>query len=340
MAPRKPASVNIKDVARHAGVSLGSASRVVNNVPNVGEATRAKVLAAIEALGYRPNHAAQSLRSRSTRTIGCLVTDVSNPLYAQLFRALEERFLAEGYLLLLANGLNDPDREIALLNLFRLRGMDGVVIAPGNERHAGVLKAVAALEMPAVVLDRDLASPHDKVQFDHAAGMRAAVARLAGLGHRRIALVQSQSANRPMRRRAEGLRAACKAHGLEFDDRWLVQLPSSTSSAYDAVAALLATPDRPTALLVQGTSILVETLNAIAAAGLSLPRDLSLVTLGDPDFAVHHAPPLTALRVDLHAVADRTAERLLARLGGETAEAVSLRVPSELIERGSCGPAP
>jgi len=260
MPPRKPAQVNIKDVARHAGVSLGSASRVVNNVANVGEATRAKVLAAIEALGYRPNHAAQSLRSRSTRTIGCLVTDVANP--------------------------------------------------------------------------------HDKVQFDHAAGMKAAVSHLAGLGHRRIALVQSQSANRPMRRRAEGLRAACKSHGLDLDDRWLVQLPSSTSSAYDAVAALLAMPDRPTALLVQGTSILVETLNAVSAGGLSIPRDLSLVSLGDPDFAVHHAPPITALRVDLHAVADRTAERLLARLGGETTEAVSLRVPSELIERGSCGPAP
>ena len=107
-----------------------------------------------------------------------------------------------------------------------------------------------------------------------------------------------------------------------------------------AWAASLAAPDRPTALLVQGTSILVETLNAVSAAGLSMPRDLSLMSIGDPDFAVHHAPPLTALRVDLHAVADRTAERLLARLGGETTEAVSLRVPSELIERGSCGPAP
>src|SRR6218665_293365 len=212
MPSRKPTAVNIKDVAREAGVSLGSASRVVNNVPNVRPETRAKVIAAIEALGYRPNHAAQSLRSRSTRTIGCLVTDVSNPLYAQLFRALEERFLAEGYLLLLANGLNDPDREIALLNLFRLRGMDGVVIAPGNERHAGVVKAVGALEMPAVVLDRDLASPHDNVMFDHAAGMRATISHLVALGHRRIALVQSQSSNRPMRRRTEGLRAAFRQH--------------------------------------------------------------------------------------------------------------------------------
>ena len=121
-------SVSIKDVAELAGVSLGSASRVINKASNVTAETREKVEQAIAALGYRPNHAAQSLRLRNTRTVGCLLTDVSNPLYANLFRAFEERMRAAGYMTLLANSLNLPDRDgVSSLAHARAKGQAEIV---------------------------------------------------------------------------------------------------------------------------------------------------------------------------------------------------------------------
>src|SRR5690606_19534171 len=130
------------------------------------------------------NHAAQSLRLRTTRTIGCLLTDVTNPLYAKLFRALEERMRKAGYMMLLANSLNIAEREIEILSTFQSRGMDGVILAPGNERDRDVLKVINELTLPAVILDRDVGSKTDQVLIDHVPGMHSVMSRLAELGHK------------------------------------------------------------------------------------------------------------------------------------------------------------
>lgn len=332
----QPKTVSIKDVAELAGVSLGSASRVINKVANVSEATRQKVEAAIARLGYRPNHAAQSLRLRSSRTVGCLLTDVANPLYAKLYRALEERLRPAGYMMLLANSLNQAEREIEILSTFTGRGMDGLLIAPGNERDADVLAAVRALPVPAVLLDRDIDAPCDRVLFDHASGVQRVVDHLAGLGHKRMALVVTQSANRPIRRRIEGFRNGHRSRKLALADDAIVRLPSATSSAFAAVTALLKRTDRPTALVVMGTGILNETLNAIAALRLRVPRDVSVVSLGDPDFAANHAPAITSLRVDLDDAAEVASRLLLERMRGDASPPRTVTLTSDFIERESC----
>ncbi len=339
--PKKPRSVSIRDVAELAGVSLGSASRVINKVDNVSAVTREKVEAAIAALGYRPNHAAQSLRLRTTRTIGCLLTDVTNPLYAKLFRALEERMRQAGYMMLLANSLNLAEREIDILGTFKSRGMDGVLIAPGSERDPRVLAAIRELGIPCVILDRDMDTRSDCVLFDHVPGMKRVVAQLAGLGHQRLALIVSQSANRPIRRRIEGFRGGHKAQGLALDETLIVQLPHAMSPAYEAVHRLLQRAERPTAIVAMGTNILNDTLNAINACQLRIPQDISVVSIGDPDFAAHHVPPISSLRVDLDQVAEVSAELLLSRMREEAGEAPrTVHVKNTFVERASCGPAP
>jgi LacI family transcriptional regulator len=333
--------VSIRDVAERAGVSLGSASRVVNGAPDVAPALRDRVQAAIAELGYRPNHAARALRSRSSRTIGCMLTDVTNPLYGQLFHALEERLRAAGYVVLLANSLNKAEREIDILHTFRDRHMDGVVIAPGNERDPAVLAAADALDMPTVVMDRDMLPDCDRVQFDHGPGMRAVASHLASLGHRRVALVLSGSGNRPMRRRIDGFRAGLQAHGISADDELIVQLPTAMSSSYSAVSVMLARKDRPTALVLLGTNILNEALNAIGSHRLRIPDDISVVSIGDPDFARSYAPPISALRVDLAHAADQAVAMLLDRIAhGATGPGRTVKVVPDFIVRRSCGPAP
>jgi LacI family transcriptional regulator len=336
-AHARPQRIGIRDVAARAGVSVGSASRVVNGAANVANELRQRVHAAIAELGYRPNHAARSLRLQATRTIGCMLTDVTNPLYGKVFHALEDRLRAAGYVVLLANSLNSAEREVEILSTFASRGMDGVIIAPGNERDPAVLQAVRNLDMPAVILDRDMAPERDHVLYDHVPGMRAVTVHLAGLGHRHIALVVSRALGRPMRRRIEGFRAGLAAQGLHAEDGLIIEMPSAMSSSFDVVSRLLARRPRPTAIVVLGTNLLTDALNAIAVQGLRIPDDVSLVSLGDPDFARSYTPPITTLRIDVQQAAERVVALLLERVEhGERGPGRSVNVVPELIVRSSC----
>ena len=331
--------IGIRDVAARAGVSVGSASRVVNGAANVAHELRERVQAAINDLGYRPNHAARSLRMQASRTIGCMLTDVTNPLYGKLFHALEDRLRAAGYVVLLANSLNSVEREREILSTFGARGMDGVIIAPGNERDPAVLQAVRDLQMPAVILDRDMALDCDHVLYDHVPGMRAVTAHLAELGHRDIALVVSRALGRPMRQRIEGFRSGLAAHGVQADDALIVEMPSAMSSSFDTVSRLLALRPRPSAIVVLGTNLLTGALNAIAVQGLRIPDHVSLVSLGDPEFASSYTPPITTLRIDVQQAAERVVTLLLDRVErGEHGPARSVKVVPELIVRRSCAP--
>jgi LacI family transcriptional regulator len=339
MHPRTP-RISIRDVAARAGVSVGSASRVVNGAANVAPELRERVRAAIADLGYRPNHAARSLRLQSTRTIGCMLSDVTNPLYGKLFHAFEDRLREAGYVVLLANSLDSAEREVEILQTFESRGMDGVIIAPGNERDEAVLRAVQKLSMPAVVLDRDMAPELDHVQYDHLPGMRAVTEHLAGLGHHHMALVVARATRRNMRGRIDGFRAGLAAAGLHSDGELIIELASAMSSSYGEISQLLSRRPRPTALVVLG-SLLTDTLNAIANRGLRIPDDVSLVSLGDPAFARSYTPPITTLRIDVQQAAEQVVNLLLNRVErGERGDGVTVQVVPELIVRGSSAAPP
>jgi LacI family transcriptional regulator len=333
----KPRKASIKDVATLAGVSLGSVSRVINKFDNVSAEVRERVLGAIETLDYRLDHAARTLRSRSSHTVGCMFTDVVNPLYALLFRSVEARLREAGYLVLLANSLNDPQRELEILEMFSSRRMDGVIIAPGNERDPAVRAAVARLDLPAVILDRDMGDTQDQVLFDHGRGMKQAVRHLAELGHRDIGLVVAGTHTRPMRRRIDGFKAGLKAAGLALQPGSMVTLATSTGLAFDDVTALLQRPCRPTALVTLGTSVLADVLHAITAQGLRIPEDISLVTMGDPDFVRSHRPPISSVTIDHDAAVEAAVGLLLDRMQGRS-DAVHRRrlVPANFVSRGSC----
>lgn len=332
---------SIKDVATRAGVSLGSVSRVINKAGNVGAELRSRVLHAMAELDYRLDHAAQTLRSRSSRTIGCMFTDVSNPLYARLYRIYEEKLRESGYMVLLANSLNKPEWELEILSMFQSRRMDGIIIAPGNERDARVLAAVRKMDRPVVILDRDMRARRDQVLFDHARSVKQATLQLLDAGHRAIALLVSASQTRPMRRRIEGYQAGLAARGVKPRTDLLLELPTSTAPAFDQVSQLLQGPARATALLTLGTSVLADALNAIAAQGLRIPRDISLISMGDPDFARSHRPGISSVTVDLDLAVRESIALLLARMrDGSAAAPRRIMVPTIFSQRGSCGPAP
>ncbi|MCW8173805.1 LacI family DNA-binding transcriptional regulator [Verminephrobacter aporrectodeae] len=331
--------IRIHDVAALAGVSVGSVSRVLNRAANVSAEVREQVERAVAALRYQPSHAARALRSRSSRTIGCLFSDVTNPLYARAFRALEESFRADGYMLLLANGLNDLERERESLRTFALRGMDGVVCAPGNERDPELIGLIDAMSMPVVLYDREMPTARtDAVLFDHVSGVRSACTQLFALGHRRIALALWDADSRPVRRRTEGYRAAYRAAGME-PPALILRQPTATSSVFDDLLRLLSAPDPPSALIAQGTHTLVSALRALAHAGLRVPQDFSVISIGDSDFAQTHVPAISVLRTNAGHVAAQVRCMLLERLNGaRAAPPRKVLMPYELEMRASCGP--
>ncbi|RKJ96523.1 LacI family DNA-binding transcriptional regulator [Alicycliphilus denitrificans] len=336
--------IRIQDVAAMAGVSVGSASRVLNRAANVSAEVREKVEQAMAALQYQPSHTARALRSRSSRTIGCMFSDVTNPLYARAFRALEESFRADGYMLLLAHGLNDAERELESLRTFQARGMDGVICAPGHEHDPALIALMNAMSMPIVLYDREMPGTRaDALLFDHVSGMKNACARLFALGHRRIALALWSAGSRPVRKRIEGYKAAYRAAGMKPPLDLILRQPTPTSSVHDDLLRLLDGPEPPTALIAQGTHILVSALRAVARTGRRIPQDFSVVSIGESDFTQTHEPAITVLRTDAEMVAAQAKELLLGRLsGGEglAAPPRSVAIPYELVERGSLGPCP
>ncbi|HRO59630.1 MAG TPA: substrate-binding domain-containing protein [Burkholderiaceae bacterium] len=332
--------VRIHDVAKLAGVSVGSASRVINDAANVSPTVRAKVEQAIDILGYAPSHAARTLRSRVSKTVGCLFSDVTNPLYARAFRAIEESLRSDGYMLLLANGLNEVEREIEILRMFQQRGMDGVIYAPSNENDPRIVELVESLPMPVVLYDREIAARADAVLFDHSHGVQEVCRRLFEFGHRRIALALWDAGSRPVRHRIAGYRAAYREAGLPVPELILTR-QSSTGSVFEDLFELLGKSDPPTALLAQGTHILVSALRAIVRTGRRIPQDFSVVGIGDTDFTQTYEPAISVMRTPTELVAARAKDLLLDRVSGRVPRQAPSRhclVPYQIIDRDSWGP--
>ncbi len=337
MAKRK---ATIKDVAQHAGVSVGSVSRVLNHLP-VSDQLRRKVSEAIEVLGYQPDALARSMRTRSTGVIGCLVPNIVNPLYAAVVNGIEVRLRQEGLVLLLVNAMNDPGIELSAFDVFRQRQVDGLIIAPGTETDAQLVEAVRRVNVPMVVLNRDLPGAYPTVLSDHRGGVRAATRYLLSLGHRRIGLLTPGLNIRPGRERVEGFRAAFEAFGVPLEGAIVRGQTTSVNFAYDDVQELIDAPNPPTGLIVLGTQILAGVLKAVRDRGLRIPQDLSIISIGDTDLAAVYNPAITALRWDEDEIGRAAVELLLQQLhGGKGSSPRQMTLPIELVLRDSCGPPP
>lgn len=326
--------ITIRDVALRAGVSVGTASRAMNAAPGVMDSTRRTVQQAARDLGYQPNAAARALRSRSSRLIGCLFSDLENPLYMRLFNSLQDKWAEAGFVTLMTSSSGRLERELRAIATFAERGLDAIVIAPGHESDPELVRLLNDFPAPIFVVDRDTAVAADRLIFDHAGAMRLAVGHLADLGHRRILPVFSHVANRPGLMRHAGFDAAMTAAGLPLGPR--VEPETPNSPVFGEVKEALSHPDRPTAMIVQGTQVLSSTLNALAHLGLRVPEDVSLVAIGDSVLTEDHVPPITTLRVDRQQLVDVIADRVLARIRGDDVPADVQVLRYTLAERGSC----
>jgi len=331
----KKASVH--DVAKAAGVSIGSVSRVLNGGTYVSADLRERVLAAVEKLGYRPDANAKNLRTGSSKTIGCLIPDISNPLYASYVSVIESRLQESGYMLLLGNSRGNTTREQELMQLFVSRGMDGIIATPLKESGTEA-DVYAKCRIPLVILDRDLKKTElDTIAADHRAGIKKTVEYLFSLGHERIALFTPGLDIRPGRERVAGYTDAYEAAKRKIDPRLVREINPRLVSSFDEMKALLESPAPPTALIGLGTQVLSGAMRAAHEMGLVIPTDLSVVGIGTPATLEFAQPPMTMLRFDIEASGRAAAELILDRIqSGNTKPARRITKPMELIIASSC----
>lgn len=331
--------ITIREVAREAGVSLGTASRAMNRAGRVSEEAIAAVTSAARRLGYAPDAIARSMRTGSSGVVGLLVSDFANPLYARVITAVEAELQAAGHALLLSNTHNDGKREKALIELFRGRRVDGLFLGPCEAEAPQFLERLEQ-DLPVVALDRDFGASGTGIHVDHYNGALQATRYLLNLGHTRIALLTPGSVLRPGRERIAGFEAAHLEHGLKPWPKLVRAERSSMDYTFSEVLALLSSAEPPTAFICLGTRILAGVLQAMRHAGRTVPDDVSVISIGDTDLSQLHTPAITSLSWDLEAVGKSMAQLMLKRLdrSNTNIEPERIVITTQLVLRESCGP--
>ncbi len=322
-----------------AEVSIGTASRVINGNDTVGADVRGRVLSAIEALGYRPDAIAQSMRRGSTQIIGCVIRDINIPSLAAFVHAAHNVLDQAGFSLMVSNSEGRTDRERELLNRLNSQRSDGIMIGPYSPMTPAFDKFLRELSAPIVMVDRDEPGWADTVMADHAGATRKATRRLIEAGHTRIAILTGAETLYPARARINGYLAAFAQSGLEVD-RSLVRATSFLSHAsFRQTSALLASDDPPTAIIAGGIDMLAGVIRAVRVRELRIPHDISIVGAGDSELAELHSPAISVQHWDQGEIGRTAATLLLGRIqktAGPNPEHVL--IPSEFIERDSIAP--
>jgi LacI family transcriptional regulator, galactose operon repressor len=325
----------IREVAGRAGVSVSTVSRVLNDYPFVSDDARTRVLDAMEALEYRPDVAARSMRTGTSLAVGFVVSDISNPLFSTIAKGADTVLYPHGYSLVLANSQNDSLREAALLATLRQRRVDGIILAAADERADSLADRLAGF--PATVLfDRAVpGSRADAVLSDHESGMAAAVEHVAGLGHRRVALLAGSQAQLGSRARVQAYRTHAGRRGLELGHELVRAVVPAVENGQLATREILTLDVPPTALIVGHNQLVVGALEAVRELGVRVPDELSLVACDDVDLTRLNDPPIDVVERDLVELGQCAAQLLLDRLADRDAPPRRVMLPVSLSVRGS-----
>ncbi len=330
-------TATIGEVAARAGVSTATVSRVLSGSATARPDTRQRVLAAARDLDYRPSAIARALKRRETRTLGLLVTDIGNPFYPQVVAAVEAAAHALGYGIVLANGGNDPGRELEHLDLLAERRVDGLIVASAHvtDEHRHRLTRAG---LPVVLLNAEAGGVGvASVSADHRAGARMATAHVIKLGHRRIGHVTAPASHAAAAARLEGVRDAMPP-GTEP-----IVIAGDAGIAGGAAAVVPMLVAGVTAIVAYNDLTAIGVLRGLGAAGRRVPLDLSVVGFDDIEMAAWTDPPLTTIRQPIPDLGRWAVDRLVRALaGGPTSVAPTEHVllTPTLVVRGTTAAAP
>jgi LacI family transcriptional regulator len=327
----------LSDVARAAGVSLATASRALANAELVHPETRSRVRGAVALLGYVPHGAARALASRRSRTAAAVIPTLDNPVFSASTHALQLRLAEDGYTLFLASHEYDLAAEVRMVRAFIERGVDGMVLV-GLDHDPEVNRLLGQAGIPyELTWAIDASGFHHSLGFSNRRAAAAVAQHLLELGHRAIAVISGHIAfNDRARERVAGVREALEAHGLVLPSGLVVETSFSLASGRQALASLLESGQKFTAIACGNDILATGVLLEAAARGIAVPGALSVAGYDDIDLAAEITPALTTVRLPAAEIGRLAAERMLARLAGKSVPRVQ-EVKVELVVRASTG---
>jgi LacI family transcriptional regulator len=326
----------IKDVARAAGVSPATVSRVLNGNDAVAPERAARVLEVAAELGYQPHGPARALRQQRARLWAVIVSDIQNPFFTTMVRGIEDVGRAEGHRIVLCNSDEDPAREAAYIDVAIAERMGGVVIAPASDRSSRV-DALLERQIPVVTVDRRLRHGHDQVDsvmVDNRAGAMAATEHLLTSGAKRVACITGPARASTAAERLTGYRAALRKAGREARADLIRHADFRHEGGYAAAIDLLRPRRRPDALFVTNNLMTLGALQAIADTGLRVPADVAIVGFDDAPWATLTTPPLTVVAQPTLEIG-REAGRLLATATNHTTTRHIVLSPTLIVRQSS-----
>ncbi|MDZ7374041.1 MAG: LacI family transcriptional regulator [candidate division KSB1 bacterium] len=338
MSRERPRFATIEDVARRAGVSKMTVSRVIRGHASVRAETRERVLRAIEELDYFPNSTARALVNDVTTNVGLVVGHPPrfDDFFNYVAKGAELELARRGYsLILVMQQLDEGDLPMVV----RQRKVDGLLLG-GPEIRQTLIESLQAKHIPCVLLaNRVDYPPVPSVCADDFGGAMAAVQHLVSLGHERIAFVGTRRTFYHVQERFRGYAVALKMAGLPVRPEWCVEVAYSQEEGRSASRELLEKPDRPTAIFYSGDLLALGGIEAARDLGLSVPGDVAVVGFDDIQTAALLDPPLTTVRVDKEEMGRLAVELLFEAMENPSAQPRAVKIPTELVIRRSCGAA-
>lgn len=336
----------MRDVAKLAGVSIQTVSAIINGKPGITNETRDRVLESIRQLGYRPFSVARSLRTRQTKTVSLVVSDIANPAFSVLTSAIGDALYSYGYGLIVYSTHNDPEREKACIQAITQRWIDGVLFVSAGDPSAG-LAMLSEARIPVVAIDR-IPLDYDGmwVTMDNRAAGVLAAEHLLALGHTHIAHIRGPETLLLAREREEGFRGALENRGLGLVCPSTEAKGWGCGAGYQEMKDLLERHLRVSAVFAASDRLAIGAIHAIREAGLAVPQDFSVIGVDDIEVAAYMNPPLTTIRQSFTELAQRSVDLLMARLQRQEMTAQQVFIQPELVAREStircpdCDPVP
>lgn len=328
-------SVTIQQVAKKAGVSTATVSRVLNDSPLVTNELKVRVRVAIEQLGYYPNRSARNLRTKKVHKVGVLFADISNPFFTSVLTGIESTLQQAGYILLLGNSNENPQIEQLHLNAFLEEGVAGIIFAPTTNSRTRYEK-VLGFGIPMLTIDRVVEGLKvDTVTINNVDAAYHATNHLLKLGHRDVAFISGPENMSTSRFRQLGYQQAMRDAG-----RLATQIVSGNfrqDGGYDAMQVLIKEVHRPTAIVVANNLMTLGAIQCIHEHGLAIPEDIAVVGFDDMPWAATIQPPLSVIAQPTFEMGTVAAKLLLDRIQNPDHPIQRITLETQLIIRKSCG---
>lgn len=337
MKLEKKTHITLQDVAKHAGVSRATASLVLRGSKHITEATREKVLASMQQLGYVYDRVAANLRSKVSTTVGLIIMELANPFYSELLVGIHQELDKFGQTVILGTTFDSQSIQERLLSTMLEHRVGGIILSAVPGSPSAPINRIEQLGIPVVLVGRRLPEANcDYVGVDNVLGGQIAVDYLVQKGHRRIALVGGFSQLSSWQGRKQGYDHALLQAGLTLDPALIIESPATRQGGIEAIEKLLLLPDRPTAIFCYNDTIAIGAMMKLKDAGINPGQDMAIVGFDDIPEAAIISPKLTTVSSFTRMMGAHAARLLYSRIEGSALEPTSVILKPQLIVRDSC----